>query len=225
VSSERRAAASRRNGRASQGPRTAAGKARASRNARRHGLSLPVWSDPQAAAEVRALAARIAGDGAHREQRALALRVAEAQIDLCRIRRRRHRLLDRKADAPADDGDSGPTGYLARLARVLETCGKELRALDGYERRALSRRKSAVRAFDAARRGARPAHKAGAARPPQAFWRNEPERVDQAASVLAKRTRAVDQVASVLAKRTREFDRNNVATGASKSPRVTSRPA
>src|SRR5436189_295175 len=64
VSSEKRAAASRRNGRASRGPRTAAGRAKASRNALHHGLNVPVLADPHASADARALARRIAGEGA-----------------------------------------------------------------------------------------------------------------------------------------------------------------
>ena len=171
MSSAKRAAASRRNGRASKGPRTAAGKARASRNALRHGLTVPVLADPQASAEARALATRIAGDGADPMLRALALRVAEAQIDLCRVRHARHRLLDRKAGAPANDGDNGPAAHLLALALVFARCGQELGVLDRYERRARSRRRSAVRAFDAARVGALG--------------------VDNAGDVLAKRTQAV----------------------------------
>jgi hypothetical protein len=161
VSSEKQAAASRRNGRAGKGPRTAAGRAKASRNALRHGLNVPVLADPEASAEARALATRIAGDGADPVLQALALRIAEAQINLCREKHARHRLLDRNAAARADDGDKGRTEYLARLARVFAERGKELSALDRYERRALSRRKSAVRAFDAARVRALAANNSG----------------------------------------------------------------
>src|SRR5580704_8104798 len=44
---------------ARRGPLTAAGKARSSQNARRHGLSLPVFHEPAAMAEVEALAQKI----------------------------------------------------------------------------------------------------------------------------------------------------------------------
>ena len=47
--SARRAQASRVNGRASKGPRTPAGKAISSRNARRHGLNIPLAADPRLA--------------------------------------------------------------------------------------------------------------------------------------------------------------------------------
>ena len=153
MTSEKGAAASRRNGCASRGPRTAAGKAKASRNALRHGLNVPVFADPKASSEAQALATRIAGHGAGPLLHALALRVAESQIDLCRVRQARHRLLDRKSGPQPDDlrTDDLVTDDPTRLALVLKECGEDFLALDRYERRALSRRNSAIRAFDAAR--------------------------------------------------------------------------
>src|SRR5215475_1858595 len=80
-------AANRANAARSTGPRTRAGKAAVARNALRHGLSLPVLADPALAPEVAALAARIIGEGADPARHAAALRIAEAQVDILRIRR------------------------------------------------------------------------------------------------------------------------------------------
>jgi hypothetical protein len=84
--SDRRIKANRANARASTGPKTAQGRARAARNAFRHGLSLPVYSDPALCEEVEALTREIAGTDANAEIQELARRVAEAQIDLGRVR-------------------------------------------------------------------------------------------------------------------------------------------
>ena len=79
---------SRANARASTGPKTAQDMARAARNAHRHGLilSLPVLADSVLSEEVEALAREIAGADARSEIQELARRIAEAQIDLRRVR-------------------------------------------------------------------------------------------------------------------------------------------
>ena len=87
MTSECKIRANRANARASTGPRTTWGRTRAARNALRHALSLPVCSIPALSEEVQS------GPGANAETQALARRVAEAQIDLRRVRFARHQFL------------------------------------------------------------------------------------------------------------------------------------
>ena len=86
MTSTRKIEANRKNARASTGPKTAQGRARLARNALRHGLSLPVCSNPVLCEEVESLARKIAVTEANVEIRELARRAAEAQIDLGRGR-------------------------------------------------------------------------------------------------------------------------------------------
>jgi hypothetical protein len=85
MTSNRKIASNRKNGRRSRGPRTAAGKASSSRNALRHGLAVSVLNEPAMCSEVETLARAIAGDGAHNIQLNHARVIAEAQFDLIRI--------------------------------------------------------------------------------------------------------------------------------------------
>ena len=69
MTSERKIRANRANARTSTGPKTARGRSHAARNALRHALSLPVYSDPVWSEEVEALAREIIGTDANPESR------------------------------------------------------------------------------------------------------------------------------------------------------------
>jgi hypothetical protein len=172
----------RANARASTGPKTAQGRVRAARNAFRHGLSLPLYCDPILSEKVEALAREIAGAQANGKMRQLARRIAEAQIDLRRVRQARHQFLTDKLNDEYYESRASrrekialifellrPNGpdipepalskYLTstpqgpeKFALILSQEAKRLLVFDRYERRALSRFKFAIREFDAARR-------------------------------------------------------------------------
>ena len=121
---------SRKNALRSTGPKTRAGKMRVACNALRHGLSLAIGYDP--GGELGDLARALAGKPDEAHLHALASRIAQAQFDLTRVASTRLALLPAAAAS-----DSVAIAQLARLER--------------YERRAWLRRKSAIRALDAAR--------------------------------------------------------------------------
>jgi hypothetical protein len=85
--SSRQREANRRNATRSTGPRTSAGKAASRLNARWHGLATPLGWEPGISREIEHLAVEIAG--ARCELIDLARRVAEAELELRRVRRAR----------------------------------------------------------------------------------------------------------------------------------------
>ena len=94
------------------------GRTRVGRNALRHGLSLGVYCDPVLSEEVEALTREIAGPAGSANLSELARRVAEAQIDLRRVRYARLRLL---SAAPNDPEYRSPvTKRQAKLAIQID---------------------------------------------------------------------------------------------------------
>jgi hypothetical protein len=150
MTSERKIAANRANARASTGPRTTRGKSVAAQNARRHGLSLSGPDNPTDAAKAEKLAHQIAGKGASHQIFELARRIADAEIGLLRARQARHKFFAAHFSAQ-EMGISSLDSKCAEKLAVSDLSAK-LRLIDRYERRALSRRKFAIRDFDAARR-------------------------------------------------------------------------
>jgi hypothetical protein len=144
-------------------------------------LSLPVHFDQTQSEEAQALAVQIAGPNVSGQIQMLAFRVAEAEVDLRRVRLARRQLLSQELSNPLCDSQANKPLEMTAISRVLlanasempmaaqETFAsltpqdankiatifsreaKALEAMDRYERPARSRRKFAIRAFDMAR--------------------------------------------------------------------------
>jgi hypothetical protein len=123
MTSLKQIAANRRNALKSTGPITARGKARVSRNALRHGLSVPVNRASVEAADIEEFALQLVGDAASRTEIDLARVVAAAQLELVRIHCEKQLVLTSGVSSPEI---------------------KAIRRLERYERRANSRRKRAL---------------------------------------------------------------------------------
>lgn len=141
MTSPARTQANRRNARRSIGPRTKEGKARVAKNALRHGLSVPVGALPEYEDELKALTLCIAGADADAARVEAARGVAEATVELNRARAAKLVPLQRLAAYV----DGNETAFPRDVAGLVT----QLMRLDRYERRALSRRRSAVRYLDA----------------------------------------------------------------------------
>jgi hypothetical protein len=180
LTSYRQREANAANAKASTGPRSEAGKVRSSKNALRHGLNVSIWDNAALTSRAEELALRIAGPRADAETLTRARAIAEAQFALERVRARRMRLLQEpqavllsdlknrlqlveatyESDEPPRHDvkivekalSPAPVEADQRLINNLDGQKLEFARLEQYERRALSRRKSAIRNFDDRRR-------------------------------------------------------------------------
>ena len=173
MATERQIAANRRNAQKSTGPRSDAGKNRASRNAYRHGLSCGIASNAAYAKELDQRARKIAGDSkAVQHARA----AAEGDLDLARARQAKAALIQRAFGALSSGAasrsmpepirslgavlrgeatlletiDPVPTMLVQdpeRLAEAVRRVLPDLVGLDRYERRASARRDRAIRSM------------------------------------------------------------------------------
>jgi hypothetical protein len=86
MATEKQIAANRANAKRSTGPKTKSGRHASSRNALRHGLSVPLPMTEPISTEVDNLVRTLLQEGANDDQRAAARRVAQAHLALSRVR-------------------------------------------------------------------------------------------------------------------------------------------
>lgn len=148
--------ANRRNAARSTGPKTARGKARARRNAYKHGLAIPVLNDPAISKEIERVARSMVGKRNGPYELAQARVAAEAEFDLHRVRAARVKIIEQAIGAANELGavvetqhaletHDSPAAIGAPMLRAFLRALPELETMDRYERRALSRRGRAIR--------------------------------------------------------------------------------
>jgi hypothetical protein len=110
MTSQRKITANRHNSRNSCGPRTAAGKAKASCNAQRHGLAAITHRLPVPSGEIEQLARAICGDDKDPALFAQAISIAENELALRAVRERQVECVERLRETTAEPfavGDNG----------------------------------------------------------------------------------------------------------------------
>jgi hypothetical protein len=143
--SDRKIAANQQNSQRSTGPRTALAKKRIRRNALRHGLAATIVNEPGIPAETDRLAQAICGSDTGPAQREQAQIIAECELLLLRVRAARVKIFEEISwRAPVQRSDE--SSVLSHQQDATSCLGRLMR-LERYERRVLSRRQYAIRAF------------------------------------------------------------------------------
>ena len=145
MSSAKQIEANRKNAQKSTGPRTAAGKARASRNSRKHSLCTISRNNPSYAPRIGAIARAICSEASNAELWEQALIIGECTILLACAQAERIARMEGMLGGPtsAPTRDEPPQNELGEMS--LAAPG--LNRLERYERRAVSRRNRAIETF------------------------------------------------------------------------------
>jgi hypothetical protein len=120
MTSNRRIDANRRNSRNSCGPRTAAGKASASRNAMRHGLAALTHRQPVPSAEVEEFARALCDGNQDPILLAQAVKVAESKMGLCAVRAQKVAVIERLRDRHAASFANKDPTHKELESRIME---------------------------------------------------------------------------------------------------------
>jgi len=151
MTTDQQVSANRANALRSTGPRSKVGKAASRINARRHGLAaLLQMSSPSGDDEVERLARAIAGKEAGSRTLALARRVAEAEMTVRRISRARMTIEEAAPQEGPLESMLASDAALAATDKLIASSPKRNneKVLERYERRAYSRRRTAIRHLD-----------------------------------------------------------------------------
>ncbi|KJC50896.1 hypothetical protein UB31_11720 [Bradyrhizobium sp. LTSP849] len=127
MASEKQIKANRENAKRSTGPKSLAGRLKSSRNAKSHGLSIPLAADPPTVTQAYKLVEVMTPEGASPSQKVAAVEMAQAQTQLLRVAAVRRALLaELDLESPS----------LEQVRRLV--------AIERYECRAHRRRRRAI---------------------------------------------------------------------------------
>jgi hypothetical protein len=159
MSSQKQIEANRRNAQNSKGPRTTAGKARASRNSRKHALSTISHNNSLFAARIEAIARAVCPETTNSALWEQALIIGECTTVLVCVQATRIALLEQSlgsTSAHMTDVDAAGTELERPQSEpapprdefaAMGLAARDLDRLERYERRALSRRKRAIELY------------------------------------------------------------------------------